>query len=415
MDSGVATGKRCVRDGCRDFPRSGRYGNVGKAIPEQNTARRERRERMAITLEARNYRCLRHALWTPSGVSVLVGPNGSGKSTLLGLFTFFHDVYASGVYSALKAQGGSWGLRHLEAAPDESVVLGLTVNDLRWEMTFGDRVTSNKPPVTEKITRGPETLFALRITEDGPTTLRNVYGTDAARTVEPLVTAVKNLRLYQSWDLLSLRRKSSPSGSDLYLSPSGENAFSVLRNWHSRKALQPKYEFVVEGLRAAFPDLCENLDFNFDGPTTTVEMNLPGRKGAVPAAFTPNGWLTALLHLCAVAGGEPGSLLAIDEMENGLHPYAIRKLLEAFREWAGDHDLTICLATHSPVLLDEFKDEPENVFVLEHGQETGPVALANLYDADWLSRFSLGRLYSHGDFGGQRKDVTPAVPASQGS
>jgi len=144
-------------------------------------------------------------------------------------------------------------------------------------------------------------------------------------------------------------------------------------------------------------------------------MNLPGVKAPIPAAFTPSGWLTALLHLCAVAGGEPGSLIAIDEVENALHPYAIRKLVECFRDWSEEHDLTVCLATHSPLVLSQFKEEPEQVFVLEHGQETGPVPLTELYDTDWLARFSLGDLYAHGEFGGQRKDATRPVPATQGS
>ena len=132
-------------------------------------------------------------------------------------------------------------------------------------------------------------------------------------------------------------------------------------------------------------------------------MHLPkaNPSDGVPAYFTPNGWLTGLLHLCAVASAEPGSLIAIDEVENSLHPYAIRKLIEAFREWAEEHDLTVCLATHSPVVLNEFKEEPERVFVMEPGQATLPVPLSDLCGRDWLAHFSLGDLYEHGDFGNQ--------------
>jgi predicted ATPase len=56
---------------------------------------------MGITLEARNYRGLRHVKWSPSGVCVLVGPNGSGKTTLLNLFEFFGFAYQSGVLTRL--------------------------------------------------------------------------------------------------------------------------------------------------------------------------------------------------------------------------------------------------------------------------------------------------------------------------
>ena len=62
-----------------------------------------------------------------------------------------------------------------------------------------------------------------------------------------------------------------------------------------------------------------------------------------------------------------GSLIAIDDFGNDLHPYAIRALTEAFRDWAEERDLIVCLASHSPVLLDEFKEQPGSVFVMEHG------------------------------------------------
>ena len=63
----------------------------------------------------------------------------------------------------------------------------------------------------------------------------------------------------------------------------------------------------------------------------------------------------------------------------------------------------LCLASHSPVLLDEFKEHPGAVFVMERGADTSPVPLTELYDPDWLARFSLGKLYEHGEFGAQRR------------
>jgi hypothetical protein len=103
----------------------------------------------------------------------------------------------------------------------------------------------------------------------------------------------------------------------------------------------------------------------------------------------------------AVAGAPEGSVIAIDDFGNDLHPYAIRQMTEALREMAEERGLIVCLASHSPVLLDEFRDEPGSVFVMEHGLDHCPVALTELYDAEWLSRFSLGRLYEHGEFAGQ--------------
>jgi AAA15 family ATPase/GTPase len=120
---------------------------------------------------------------------------------------------------------------------------------------------------------------------------------------------------------------------------------------------------------------------------------------AMPHHLAPNGFLVALLHLCAVAGAPPGGVVGIDEMENSLHPFAIRRLISIFRDEAEVKDLTVVMATHSPVALDEFAAEPDQIFVMEPGSATCPVPLTHCRDEDWLRHFSLGELYSRLDYG----------------
>jgi len=386
---------------------------------------------LSITLEAQNYRALRQVSWKPSGVCALVGPNGSGKTTVLSLFQFLQDAFRKDLPSAIEKQGGPWRIRNMQADADDPVKLAISVGDLRWELQLGIRGSSIDPRPGERVTQESELLIDRALysgrmkSQVGPLLLADndphlalsaVSAFDRPAKLDPLVAAIDSFRVFLGYDLPRLRRQGSPVSGEVELLAKGENAFTVLRNWQTNRELRDRFEFVKDGLRVAFPELSEDIDFEPTSTNVWVRMHLPGANPSdgVPAYFTPNGWLTGLLHLCAVAGAEPGSLVAIDEVENSLHPFAIRKLMEAFRDWAEDHDLTICLATHSPVVLDEFKEEPENVFVMEHGQEKQPVPLNELYDPDWLSRFSLGQLYAHGEFAGQRKSP-PATPVGQGS
>src|SRR5208283_5950343 len=108
----------------------------------------------------------------------------------------------------------------------------------------------------------------------------------------------------------------------------------------------------------------------------------------------------------------------IDEFENSLHPYAIRRLVQAMRDWAARKQLTVVLAGHSAALLDEFREDPSRVFVMESwkpGQPPMPLRLTDYRDPEWLKHFSLGELYRHEDFGGPRDaqgNSTPAMSAS---
>jgi ABC-type uncharacterized transport system ATPase subunit len=68
-------------------------------------------------------------------------------------------------------------------------------------------------------------------------------------------------------------------------------------------------------------------------------------------------------------------------------------------ELCEERRLTILLTTHSPVLMNAFRDHPEQLYVMEDGAEVLPVPLDKLRDPDWLAHFELGDLYERGEFG----------------
>jgi predicted ATPase len=122
----------------------------------------------------------------------------------------------------------------------------------------------------------------------------------------------------------------------------------------------------------------------------------------LPIHRAADGLLVGLLHLTAVASAKEGAVIAIEEMEKQLHPHTIRSLLAAMREIAEERHLTILLTTHSPVLMNAFREHPEQFYVMEPGREVLPVALDQLHDLEWLAHFALGDLYDRMEFGAPR-------------
>jgi predicted ATPase len=98
-------------------------------------------------------------------------------------------------------------------------------------------------------------------------------------------------------------------------------------------------------------------------------------------------------------------VVAIDEPENSLHPYALRAFLRRTSRWARQHKLTVLLATHSTVLLDELT--PEQVYVMKANKPSGsmPTRLDKLCNREWLEGFKLGDLYEQGEIGSNQDEV----------
>jgi predicted ATPase len=372
-----------------------------------------------VTVEAGNYRALVRTVWTPTRVCSLVGPNGSGKSTLFSLLAMFRHFWLRGASETIASNHGAFGLRSWRSRDDDPVVIALTVDELRWELQLIAQGATVSDRPGEKVTLGGEPLLSrdplstrvlyrgkeYRIPEnDSRMAIRFVFDQqDRGDDLDALVRVLPSIRVYQDYEVSTLKLNGSRSMGDLYLHPGIQNALAVLRNWRDRRDLKVQYQFVLDGLRSAFPEVSSDIEFEVAGQTTTINLIHPASQIAFPISLAPNGWVAGLVHLMAVAGAQKGSIVAIDDFGDYLHPYAIREIVRSIRDWAESRDLRVCLATHSPVLLNEFADHPESVFVMDSGEDERPLPLTSLYDDPaWLARFSLGRLYEHGEFGGQR-------------
>lgn len=372
---------------------------------------------MDVTLELKNFRCFRDLRWEPDGVCAVVGANGSGKSTLFSCVDLLRTTYRESFGKALSFNGGPFGLRNLHTPSDETVEIRFCCDGVCWALTpsvengqsdseFGELVTDiNGNVLVERPLYSKKFLFEgkeLLARENSALKLSYEMSSDNT-VVQPITEMLNNFRMYSDYRLFVLRQSGSRSEGDHYLKRGGENLFSVLRNWRDRSASRESYEWVRTGMKAAFPNYFSGWEFEIFSQNVSMQFRLETTADElIPASLMPDGVLVALLHLTAVAGAVPGTLICLDEMENALHPFAIKSLLSTIRQIARERDLTVALSTHSPVLLDEFKLQPENVFVLGHrleGESNEIATLAQLRDPEWLMHFSTGTLYSDLEFG----------------
>lgn len=374
----------------------------------------------SLTLRAENFRVLQRLDWSPSGVCLLSGANGGGKSTALDALIFLRVLFDKGHEAAFQRIGARY-FRTTGTSESEPVLFELEVGDVVWKLRFPMATAGIKDTFGEEVyCAGQLKLRATMFKQEwslGDEQLKLdevrccakvAWDRGNATWMEPLVAVLSGIHVYKSYWLNQVQKTQPIELRQHFLHGSGANLWSVLAGWKgSAIRSEGRFDWVMAEARKAFPDLLSTLELEdgfpllFPPGASDPELGLPPERAA-------DGLLTGLLHLTALAGARPGSVVAFDEVENQLHPHAIRALMDSMRRRSEEQDLTVIVTTHSPVVMNEFRGEPEQVFVLDRSDPARPlpVRMTDLHDEEWLAQAKLGALYDRLAFAAPRK-ATP--------
>ncbi|GAB3798670.1 hypothetical protein GCM10028819_20290 [Spirosoma humi] len=89
------------------------------------------------------------------------------------------------------------------------------------------------------------------------------------------------------------------------------------------------------------------------------------------------GTLYFVALLCIINQPNPPKLLLLEEPEKGIHPRRIVEVIQFIFRLAEEKDVQVIMTTHSPIVVDMFKDMPESVFIFDKDDE-GATHVKNL-------------------------------------
>jgi predicted ATPase len=186
--------------------------------------------------------------------------------------------------------------------------------------------------------------------------------------------------------------------SDQRLQEDGKNLSSVLyRLWQN----QPENQQTILNFIQSLPEQAiDGLDFLI-GPRDEVMVRLAETFGDnrryYEAALLSDGTLRVLAIAAAMLSATEGSLVVIEEIDNGVHPNRAKHLLASIRDIAERRKLRVLLSTHNPALMDALPDVAlgDVVFCFRdpQGRNKGNSRLVRLRDMeDYSSLILQGQL-----------------------
>jgi predicted ATPase len=350
-------------------------------------------------VSADGFRSLGHVDVDFGPLSVLVGPNGSGKSNLLQVLAFVRDTARFNTAQAVALRGG---FTHILRQDGETERVRLTIEAVVSEFASKGATDKYTLELAEDdhgdIDREEELLYKTvrgagrrqkiqasgsevaigdtkQIRDRGYLTLSSddvsALGTVARLNSEELGSGPSAF-----FDFLSSVRYLDPN-VDLARAPSrvsqtaldddASNLASALRALH--ESHPDDFTSLERDLAKCLPGLVEIQFGIVGGSSTSVVVRLVERGVIEPIdlADASFGTVRLLALLTALHDPEPPQLTIIEEIDHGLHPYALDVLVDRMR--AASARTQIIVASHSPTLVNRL--QADEIIICDRDPETG--------------------------------------------
>ena len=331
---------------------------------------------MIAAVHFQNFKALRSAAVKLAPFNLVLGPNGSGKTSL--------------IQALLR-------LRSLAGLP------AVHAHELKGQRPTGPQVEFHfSPPYQNvRVTLGcnsDELVCNLLVVDSPP-------GLEGQAQWAELRPRLQSIRAYLFDHYAMAVPAKLAEGAEL--TSNGGNLAAVLAGW---KEKQPA---VFAALEAEFVRLMPEfsaLEFHANGGAVELGAKLKENgHDFIAADSLSQGTLYQLAILALAFAPNPPAVVCLEEADRGMHPRSLREVRDALYRLSYPKDagmertpVQVIATTHSPYLLDQFKEHPDEVILAsKHGRAATFERLSDRADLlELMKEAHLGDLWYSGILGG---------------
>jgi predicted ATPase len=324
---------------------------------------------MITKIELTNFKSHAHTVIEPGRVTALVGPNGCGKSAVLQSLYCLSRIVSKPPIQILKGELSLdilvRGYRNdlsidLATYNDKLEIQFFTDNQYghtrtwrlrgKWQLKekpfdIGERTLENLGKLSEHIpSEITLNLGAIEYFKPSPSKLSQPtsiedYPPKLNSDGSGLSSVIANLILSEPERLQSIEnalREIVPT-------------INKIKARHKRLAKAEKSFYIDKGRIQEATHLSSKTGYEMIFDTRSAD--------AVPAHSMSEGTLLILGMLTLLQSPNPPKVFLLEDVEQGLHPFAQRQVMQVLKDFAEKHDRQIILTSHSPYIIDELPAE----------------------------------------------------------
>lgn len=385
---------------------------------------------MLKSIYLHNFKSFAEAELPLEQLTLMIGSNASGKSNALEALWILSQLATGRALSVIldgerrsdgRVRGGSAACPRV---PFQSFELGCTYQAEKYELEYrimvhvGENISVENESL-KRITRDkteklfetldartsddilvqylPDTYHSRLLCRRDVAILSRIHGLipkhsadlrDVVMDVQSFLVVLNKIFLFQPepWRMRDYARM-----GDKELRFNGENLSAVLYDLCKKQNR-------IDDIRKIIDDLPDNGIEMMGFILTTardVMLSLQEAGGVkIDARQLSDGTLRCLAILAAVYSEPEGSMIVVEELDNGIHPSRITKLLHAIQQIAAERHLTLVVTTHNPAVMDAVgPDHMDGLVLCYRSKEDGASTFARIVDLpDYLRLVAKGTM-----------------------